>query len=213
MKCQTEDTFDQLFETKEKLGEGAQSIVKRVIDRNTGSEYAAKIMRNQDAETILKIKQQFKLQKTLDLPTLVRAHWLFISERESTCRLILDFCQWRDLRTQLNEFGRFKEDFAAEVLKALLETCDYLHGKGVCHRDIKPENILYSLNDSPCLRLVDFGISTYKNKHRQEMWTTTGTLFYKAPEMFLGSYTSKVDVWAIGIVGYELLHGRTPFVR
>ena len=45
------------------------------------------------------------------------------------------------------------------------------------------------------------------------MWTTTGTLFYKAPEMFLGSYTNKVDVWAVGIVGYELLHGHTPFVR
>jgi serine/threonine protein kinase len=45
------------------------------------------------------------------------------------------------------------------------------------------------------------------------MWTaTTGTLFYKAPEMFLGSYTNKVDVWAVGILAYELLHGRQPFV-
>lgn len=64
----------------------------------------------------------------------------------------------------------------------MLETCEYLHSRGICHRDIKPENILYSLEDSPCLKLVDFGISTYKYKKRQEMWTsTTGTLYYKAP--------------------------------
>lgn len=73
-----------------------------MVDRSTGQEYAAKIMRNQDAEAILKIKQQFKLLKTLDLPTLASAHWLFISERESTCRLLLDLCEWRDLRSQLD---------------------------------------------------------------------------------------------------------------
>ena len=45
------------------------------------------------------------------------------------------------------------------------------------------------------------------------MWTVTGSLFYKAPEMFAGSYDNKVDVWAVGIVVYELLHGKPPFVK
>jgi serine/threonine protein kinase len=45
------------------------------------------------------------------------------------------------------------------------------------------------------------------------MWTSkTGTLFYKAPEMFNGSYTNKIDVWAAGIVAYELMHGKHPFI-
>ena len=116
------------------------------MDLNSKQEYAAKIMRNQDAETFLKIKQQFKLLKTLNLPTLVGAHQLFISERESTCRLLLDLCEWPDLRSHLDQFGRFTLEFTAQALKALMETCDYLHGKGNCHRDIKPENILYSLD-------------------------------------------------------------------
>lgn len=45
------------------------------------------------------------------------------------------------------------------------------------------------------------------------MWTVTGTLYYKAPEMFSGSYNNKVDIWAIGIVVFELLHGYPPFTK
>lgn len=92
MKCQTEDTFDQLFETCEKIGEGAQSVVKRVVERATKKEFAVKIMRNVDAETIMKIKHQYKILKTLDLPTIIKAHWLFINDKERTCKLVLELC-------------------------------------------------------------------------------------------------------------------------
>jgi calcium-dependent protein kinase len=90
---------------------------------------------------------------------------------------------------------------------------DYLHKLGVCHRDIKPQNILYSLMDSPPLKLIDFEISKLNKNPKIEMWTVTGSLFYKAPEMFAGSYSNKIDIWAVGIVAYELLHGHPPFMK
>ena len=81
------------------------------------------------------------------------------------------------------------------------------------HRDIKPENILYDKVNKK-LKLIDYGIC---RKHRRrgkkiEMLTITGTLYYRAPEMFTGGgYTEKVDIWSTGITIYKLITGHTPF--
>jgi serine/threonine protein kinase len=64
----------------EKLGEGGQSVVRRIVERSTDKEYAAKIIRNVDAEKIINIKHQYKLLKALNFPTIVKAYYLFISE-------------------------------------------------------------------------------------------------------------------------------------
>lgn len=202
-----------MFETMEKLGEGAQSVVKKVVEKSTEKPFAAKIIRNVDVEKIHNIKHQYKLLKTLDFPTIVKARYLFIDEDESVCRLVLEYCPWKNLKKELDDYGCFTEDLTAELIKTLLETVQYLHRIGVCHRDIKPQNILYSLGNSPPLKLIDFEISKLVSSSKFEMWTVTGSLFYKAPEMFSGSYTSKIDIWAIGVVAYELLHGNPPFVK
>ena len=94
----------------------------------------------------------------------------------------------------------------------ILSTLIYLHKKKVCHRDIKPENILFDEVKGE-LKLIDFEISkTVRYDHeRLEMWTNTGTLQYKAPEMFKGKYNEIVDVWAVGVICYEMATGRLPF--
>jgi calcium-dependent protein kinase len=72
-------------------------------------------------------------------------------------------------------------------MQQLLDTVAYIHSQKICHRDIKPENILYD-REKKLIKLVDFGISkkfeTRGNKN--EMLTITGTLFYQAPEIFVG---------------------------
>ena len=87
-----------------------------------------------------------------------------------------------------------------------------MHGKGICHRDIKPENILYDRSTGN-IKLIDFEIAkTCKNKYlRLDMWTKTGTVQYCAPEMFLGGYTELVDIWAVGVLTYEMICGKYPF--
>jgi len=106
-----------------------------------------------------------------------------------------------------------KEDELKSVFYKLLDALEYIHKNNICHRDIKPENILYD-REKQVFKIIDFGISkNMKLRGRyEEMYTKTGTLYYKAPEMFDGgSYSEKVDSWAVGITLYEMIVGVTPF--
>ena len=80
---------------------------------------------------------------------------------------------------------------------------------------MKPANILFDLNAADKVegfKLIDYEICKVSKTEAIEMWTATGTLYYKAPEMFKGSYDEKIDVWSCGIVAFEILHGYPPFV-
>lgn len=101
------------------------------------------------------------------------------------------------------------------MITALLETVALIHQSAVCHRDLKPDNVLYDVETNR-IKLIDFGISKSMYNRRtgenESMWTVTGTQFYKAPEMLNGSaYDEKVDVWAVGVIAYQILFDRLPF--
>ncbi len=88
-----------------------------------------------------------------------------------------------------------------------------MHGKGISHRDMKTENVLYD-KDKGLIKIIDLGISKqcFSNREKITMYSVTGTLKYKAPEMIAGGgYDQKVDCWAIGVMLYELVTGKTPF--
>lgn len=95
----------------------------------------------------------------------------------------------------------------------MLEALTFIHAQKICHRDIKPENILYD-EANKSIKIIDFGISKkLMNRGRDtDMLTITGTLYYRAPEMFEGGgYDEMVDLWALGATIYRLMVGCTPF--
>lgn len=96
----------------------------------------------------------------------------------------------------------------------LISTLVYIHSQNICHRDIKPDNILYDRQNKK-ITIIDFGISKkiVERDTKKLMLSLTGTLYYRAPEMFLGGgYDEKVDMWAVGVTLYQLINnGRTPF--
>ncbi len=91
------------------------------------------------------------------------------------------------------------------VLRQALQALAYLHEqKNITHRDIKPENILVrSRTPEIYIKLCDFGLSTQSSLLK----THCGTSYYTAAEIFTGSYTNSVDIWAIGVVGYQFIKG------
>jgi calcium/calmodulin-dependent protein kinase I len=95
----------------------------------------------------------------------------------------------------------------------------YCHSLGITHRDIKPANICFSKGDFENIKLIDFGIGKLMGHGqnqgsfwgKREKQTMCGTVIYVAPEVFTANYDNRIDIWAIGVLTYFYLCGRTPF--
>lgn len=100
------------------------------------------------------------------------------------------------------------EDTAYKYFKQVIKAVEFLHENNLIHRDIKPENILLTKNDK--VKLCDFGCCVdIKQGYRE---TFCGTFEYMAPEIIKElPYNQAVDIWSLGILLYELLHGFSPF--
>lgn len=133
-----------------------------------------------------------------------------IIEDTNYLHLITELCNGGDLCREVNKFGPFSEEKAANWLRTACEVLGYLHQLGICHRDIKPENFLVSrTGDIISYKLADFGLSTLDGE--QLMTEAVGTMAYAAPEVLNKKYTLKCDIWSLGVTLYTLLLGKRPF--
>ncbi len=127
--------------------------------------------------------------------------------------MIVEYCPFITLKEFIKSNPyKLREAVIAPIIYSIVSGIAYLHRHGICHRDIKPENILFDPKSGE-LKIIDFGIAKmckYTNQ-RLEMWTNTGTLHFKAPEMFNGSYNEIIDMWALGVITYDMAYKKFPF--
>ena len=202
------------FEQIANLGTGGYGKVNLYRHKITGAEYAVKL--------IDKTKFENKLQKELfarevDImykirhPNIVRLYTHF--EDETNCYIALEYIKKGNLYSYTQSMPNKVLDAAttAHFVVDLISALYYLHNMNpaIIHRDIKPENLLVGNNGQ--LKLTDFGGSNYLEGGNVR-YTTCGTQIYHSPEMLLKKgYDTRVDIWAIGILIFELMVGRPPF--
>ncbi|KAL3350302.1 hypothetical protein AABB24_023010 [Solanum stoloniferum] len=122
--------------------------------------------------------------------------------------LVMELCSGGRLLDQMARVGRYPEQQAANVMKDLMLVIRYCHEMGVVHRDIKPENVL--LTTSGQVKVSDFGLAV-RISYGQSLTGVVGSPAYVAPEVLLGDYTEKVDIWSVGVLLHALLVGLLPF--
>ena len=202
------------FEQLATLGTGGYGKVNLYRHKITGAEYAIKLIDKTKFENKLQkdlFSREVEMMYKIKHPNIVRLYTHF--EDESNCYIALEYIKKGNLYSYTQSMPNKVLDAAstANFVVDLVSSLYYLHNMTppIIHRDIKPENLL--LGNNGHLKLTDFGGSNYlEGKVR---YTTAGTQLYHSPEMLLKKgYDTRVDIWAIGVLIFELLVGRPPFV-
>lgn len=202
------------FEIKERLGAGGFGIVYRAFDPRLDREVAIKVSRSLSPTPTSDVKHFLREAKTAaklrhpnivpihDADTLGEVHYIAYAYIESVTL------------AETLRHRRFDPQEAARIVRTLAEALDNAHQAGIVHRDIKPQNVLLAADGNPMI--TDFGLAhLWANEETlTEEGVLVGTPAYMSPEQATGRQaTTRSDQYSLGVVLYEMLSGRKPFLE
>jgi serine/threonine protein kinase len=207
-ECKKEDFVS---EGDKAVGKGGFGQVWKVRHKETNRIYAIKVINKStilESNMVSQMNREIEIMYMLHHPHIIKLVNHF--EDEDNIYLIMDFASKGQLYTHLKRVGKFDQRTAAQYMREVISALKYLHSFNppIIHRDIKPENIL--MDENGRLKLCDFGWSNYEEKTKRT--TYCGTPDYLAPEMIKKEgHDTRVDIWYLGVLMFELLAGRPPF--
>jgi serine/threonine-protein kinase len=191
------------------VGQGQFGQVFCAVHRKTGRLVALKNLEQRRFPTH-KFLRELRFLLSLQHRNIVTCHAL---EHTTTGRyLVMDYCEGGTLRTLMNGQSSLNLIQSLGLVADILAGIEHAHSRGIVHCDIKPENILLNLHpDGWVARVSDFGIARLSQEIADHDLGNTGSPAYMAPERFYGQYWPTSDVYAVGILLFELLAGYRPF--
>ena len=196
----------------EELGRGGFSIVYKVINQKYQDTFVAKVISinsSQNRSSINLFEAEIKSLMKINHPNVIKLYDFF--RENDFFILILEYCPGGTLQDELEKKNFFSGDRLNFICCKLLEALNACHLNGIAHRDIKTSNILIGKYDQ--IKLSDFGLSHFKNNFDSKSENFCGTFIYKSPEILRNTRFDpfKADIWALGIVFYELSTGKLPW--
>ncbi|XP_042413179.1 protein IMPAIRED IN BABA-INDUCED STERILITY 1-like [Zingiber officinale] len=203
------------FEKLEKIGQGTYSSVFKARDLDTGKMVALKKVRfdNFKPESVRFMAREIKILRMLDHPNIMKLEGLIASRLSQVLYLVFEYMEHDLAGLSTSPDIVLSESQVKCYMKQLLSGLEYCHSRNVIHRDIKGANLL--INNDGILKVADFGLANLcRPGHKQPLTSRVVTLWYRAPELLLGStdYEATVDLWSVGCVFAEMFAKR-PILR
>lgn len=195
-----------------KLGEGGMADVYLAVDTILNREVAVKILRGDlahDPVAVLRFKREATAALALNHPNIVQVY--DVGEENGMHYIVMEYIRGITLKQLIAKRGALDKQESVDIMKQLTSAMVHAHKNNVVHRDIKPQNVL--IKDDGTVKLSDFGIALAQNAAQlTQADSVLGSVHYLAPELARGEAASEQsDIYALGIVFYEMLVGDVPF--
>ena len=201
------------FEVKEPIGFGGMGVVYKARDTRLGRDVALKFLLpsyNFDAAARTRFLHEAKAAAALDHPNVCTVYDVGTRD-DGSLFIAMALYEGETLRARLTRDGVIRTDKAIEIGRQIGEGLHAAHSAGVVHRDLKPGNIILLPNGS--IRIFDFGLAKAREENFVDSGSLFGTVSYMSPEQLRGeNVDARADLWALGVVLYEMLTGCKPFV-
>jgi len=208
-------TGDQLdhYRIDSLIARSGMASIYRGVDLRNGREVAIKVPHPEmEADPVLfdRFKREESIGKQMDHPGVMK---VFTDDDRSKVYMVMEWVNGRLLRAILTERGKLPVERAIRITILICDALQYIHSHGVVHRDLKPENIMVDEGDN--IKLIDFGIASQAGSRRltfAKLSHVMGTPEYISPEQVKGKRgDGRSDIYALGVMLYEMLSGQTPF--
>lgn len=200
------------YEVVQHIGQGGMADVFLAIDTILNRHVAIKILRSDqstDAISILRFEREAQAATTLAHPNIVEIY--DVGEYKNHHYIVMEYVAGKTLKKVIRDRAPLLNLEAVDTMKQLTSAVAEAHKHGIIHRDIKPQNVIVKSDGS--LKILDFGIATAKGSAQlTQANNVMGSVHYLAPELAKGEPASpQSDIYALGIVFYEMLTGDVPF--
>ena len=200
------------YRLDEIIGEGGMAVVYRGYDLVLNRIVAIKMLRGQyggDANFLRRFEREAQAAARLSHPHIANVY--DVGTDGDARFIVMEYVHGPNLKELIRRQGPFTVEGAAFILRQVAGALDYAHAHGLVHRDVKPQNIL--VDQHGVVKVVDFGIAKgMSDANLTEAGTGMGTVHYVSPEQARGEVaTAASDVYATGIVLYEMLTKQLPF--
>ena len=194
--------------TQDAMGAGGEVVRGRRLEDN--QEFAIKVIRFSNSR---EDRSQIQAMTEVNHPGIIKLEDWF--ETKDMLYLVMEMARGGELFGRIAEKTKFTEHDAANCFRQVLEAIGHMHARGMVHCDLQPQNILYEDDTDKQIKIADFGFAQFipgGQEVGQHLTRQLGTLSYTSPEILLNQgYTTKADMWSLGVILYILLSGIPPF--